>query len=155
MIRTPCALLLLSSATALACWDSERVEWHSVSIHLDHGHDTPSWSVSRAKEWAAYAAALGGPISLATGEACGEPDCLDRLPDVTPRDVPIWTVQIFASRTGSFSPSLVPIRPQKTRRAPSPCCERAGSAPGLSANSSWYASLSKELNASSSLNVPA
>ena len=99
MIRSTCALLLLSSSVALPCWDAERVEWNSVSIIIDHGHETPSWSVSRAKEWAAYAAATKGPVTLATGFACGDGDCLEELPDVEEREVPIWTVQVFASRT--------------------------------------------------------
>jgi hypothetical protein len=99
MTKTACALLVLSSSVALACWDAERVEWHSVSIILDHCHETPSWSVSRAKEWAAYAAAVKGPVTLATGFACGDGVCLEELPQVDEREVPIWTVQVFASRT--------------------------------------------------------
>lgn len=83
----------------LGCWDAERVDWHSVSIIVDHGHETPSWSVSRAKEWAGYAAAINGPATLATGFACGDGDCLEQLPEVNERVVPIWTVQVFASRT--------------------------------------------------------
>jgi hypothetical protein len=38
-------------------------------------------------------------VTLATGFACGDSDCLDQLPDVEEREVPIWTVQVFASRT--------------------------------------------------------
>ncbi len=73
----------------LACWDADRIDWHSVTIEVDHGHEGASWSVANAKSWAATAA--GYETALSKNEV------LEEMPIVNERVVPIWIVQVFAS----------------------------------------------------------